>query len=674
MLVLLLGINLMPTHAQETPLLSGRIVYEAKINSEFSRIYGVSITGGDPVDLSKPGTNQTDRSPAVSPDGTRIAFVRNSTEILTMSADGSNITTLYTAPSGIFIVVDAGLSFSPDSKQIAFVAHQERPSPSRHDIYLVSIETGQARPLTSQLNTSDESRIDFYFARFSPANNNQIVFQSNLEFGCFCMYTLNVSDSSHRKIADAVLQRPGFSPDGSRMAYFSGITPDNATRYNLNIIDPNAADSQPLQLATDLVSADSPPVFSGDSSKVIFSNGGLYSVAISGGAAAQITNPGQLVVDSYPMFSPDGTNLVFVRTTTRQVPPSEGGSPLEESDEILTVNSDGTNERKWALPQDKYGIVTFPFVIAWDTSVTTGTSVTSATNVTNVSSIEELSDAIVAANATSTTADTIVLTGNLTATAVNNTVLGPNAFPVITSPITISGAGFKINRAPDAPAFRFFRVEGTSGNLTLLDITLEGGDAGEGLDAGAVFVDARNGGRTSLTTSNANFLSNRANGNGGAILAITDNSGTVTTDLRGGVFDGNAGGVGAAFYNGGFGGLAQASVTNVIITNSSGIAIYNNGQGVGGNAQITLTEVSFTNIVPPVIVLNDGKLGGSAILNLMASPSGGFGVTLEATHVIINDGSSGGSATTNWSGQPFVVSNAAVCITGSTTLETSACP
>jgi hypothetical protein len=107
-----------------------------------------------------------------------------------------------------------------------------------------------------------------------------------------------------------------------------------------------------------------------------------------------------------------------------------------------------------------------------------------------VSGTCSLIDAITAANTDTATggcpagagADTIELEADVTYTLdiVNNSSVeqgGDNGLPRINSEIVINGNGATIARDPSAPLFRLFEVEAT-GDLTLNDVTLQGGDAG----------------------------------------------------------------------------------------------------------------------------------------------------------------------------------------------------
>lgn len=262
--------------------------------------------------------------------------------------------------------------------------------------------------------------------------------------------------------------------------------------------------------------------------------------------------------------------------------------------------------------------------------------------------------------------DTIFVAEDLTVHASHDG--GFTAFPNITSNITIASFNRMITRADDAPAFRFFYVDGSANHpvFTLTDIKLVNGDAGEGFDGGAVFVDARDNGRASLHTSNADFVNNTSQGNGGAILTLTFNGGEVDATLQGGVFDGNTGAYGGAFYNGGFdGGHVTLLVTNTNFINNSALieggAIYNNGLGNGGFAELVLNGATFTNNTAPnnETINNNGRTGGHATLNFVGVDANTSGSSV-GTYSIINQGQDG-YALMSWNNVPVGDANIYSC-------------
>lgn len=293
-----------------------------------------------------------------------------------------------------------------------------------------------------------------------------------------------------------------------------------------------------------------------------------------------------------------------------------------------------------------------------NTGTTDNTAAADECNVTVMTS-DELVSAINKANdeASCPGANTLFVASDITVAAGYEG--GANAFPTITTDITIASMNRIISRDASAPAFRFFYVDGTSGkagNLTLTDIHINGGDAGEALDGGAIFVDARDGGKSALHIRNGAFNNNKGNGNGGAIMTLSMNGGQVDLVIEDSVFDGNSGVYGGAIYSGGFdGGNATATISGTNFTNNSGQeggTLYNNGLGGNGHAQMTLTDVTLSSSTSPRndAIHNNGRAGGNATLTLTGNMLNGTGLVLGAPGIIFNQGTEG-SAITTWKDQ-----------------------
>lgn len=133
--------------------------------------------------------------------------------------------------------------------------------------------------------------------------------------------------------------------------------------------------------------------------------------------------------------------------------------------------------------------------------------------------------------------------------------------PNITTSIAMAGLGTQIVRAPGAPAFRIFEVDGPSqvpganGQLSLTSVSVGGGDAGLGVGGGI----ANLGGNVALTGSTVR--DNKASYGGGIYTdgALTLTGSTVTANTAGV----NGGGI---FTNAGtvtlIGGLVVANTPN----------------------------------------------------------------------------------------------------------------
>jgi hypothetical protein len=209
-----------------------------------------------------------------------------------------------------------------------------------------------------------------------------------------------------------------------------------------------------------------------------------------------------------------------------------------------------------------------------------------------------LARAIIAANTNTTAggrcargrgADSIVLPKKKTLRlrSPNNATYGPTGLPTIRSAITIIGNGSKIQRAPNAPAFRILSVAST-GNLKLLNTTVSGGRADRG-GGGAVYVD---GGTLTLTNTtisgnsgggidaydsvvnviNSTVSRNIGTGVSGIFNNVRITKSVISGNTRGGVFG----------YNG------DLRITSSTISGNSGDGI---NQG-GGRVLLTKTTIS----------------------------------------------------------------------------------
>ncbi|MGW7640313.1 hypothetical protein [Streptomyces decoyicus] len=120
--------------------------------------------------------------------------------------------------------------------------------------------------------------------------------------------------------------------------------------------------------------------------------------------------------------------------------------------------------------------------------------------------------------------------------------------PNITTAISMAGLGTQITRAPSAPAFRIFEVDGPSqvpganGQLSMTAVTVSGGDAGLGVGGGI----ANLGGAVALTGSTVRD-SKASYGGGiytdGALTLVGSNVTANTAGVNGGGIFTNAGGV-----------------------------------------------------------------------------------------------------------------------------------
>ena len=139
-------------------------------------IYSVGFSGGGPKLIAATPSNSTDALPEYSPDGTKLAFIRDTFDaqgnetvsLELMPASGGSQTALATglAPD---LVSGGGLSFSPDGTTIAFDGDYSNPG-----IFTVPVAGGAPTQLTSDYDywpsfSADGSKL--YFSRDAISTN-----------------------------------------------------------------------------------------------------------------------------------------------------------------------------------------------------------------------------------------------------------------------------------------------------------------------------------------------------------------------------------------------------------------------------------------------------------------------------------------------------------------------
>src|SRR5436190_13609760 len=151
------------------------------------------------------------RSPAAFPGKNgRIAFAstpkladESKFEIYTMRPDGSDVSRLTNNAA-----FDAGPTFSPDGKRIAFVSHRD----GNYEIYLMNADGTHQHRLTH--NPAQDRQ-----PAFSP-DGKRIAFASD-HTGNFEIYVMNVNGSHQNRLTHrgSVDDDPVFSPNGKKVAF-----------------------------------------------------------------------------------------------------------------------------------------------------------------------------------------------------------------------------------------------------------------------------------------------------------------------------------------------------------------------------------------------------------------------------------------------------------------------
>ena len=150
-------------------------------------------------------------SPALSPDGSRVAYAmivkeNHTTEIATSAPDGSGLRKLTSNKA-----IDAYPAWSPDGTRIAFYSDRDtRPSFPLH-LYLMDADGSDERKLVSSLSVSSR-----HPPVWSP-DGSRIAFVAR-QHGRLTVYTVRPDGSDVTELGDAA-SGPAWSPDGSRLAF-----------------------------------------------------------------------------------------------------------------------------------------------------------------------------------------------------------------------------------------------------------------------------------------------------------------------------------------------------------------------------------------------------------------------------------------------------------------------
>jgi len=351
------------------------LAYVNRDDNKKSFIYIISTQGGTQNTLTGSGT----REPAFSPDGKLIAYVKTN-----QKNDLGNEIWVIPATGGdpILISDDAGAVkipvWSPDGSMIAFLArkYEKDYNNASNELWIAAVDKkGEPTGLITrtELNNSTLSML----AGWSPENKIGIWLSTpdkNL------LYTIPAKGGQAMQVTTKNSWMPSWSPDGKYL-YFDGTNTDKLG--GLESVPATGGEVLRIPIKSEYFIQPRMPTggisISPDGERIVFSGGyqdinepdirkelegsHIMIIPVKGGSPVQLTtNPLSDLSDGYPVWSPDGRNIAFLRLENKTennktwsfaniyTIPADGGTPKKVSsvnDKVTYGRIDWSPDGKW---------------------------------------------------------------------------------------------------------------------------------------------------------------------------------------------------------------------------------------------------------------------------------------------------------------------------------------
>lgn len=252
----------------------------------FSRLDGgfrIFKVNSDGSGLTRLTTGALDLDPAISPDGTQIAFQRAIGEIYRMNANGGNVVRMTND-----LYYDTNPDWSPNSGRLVFSSYRYTGFGPNGLIGGAELIDMNAALTTSWVQWTTDSWQDLYTA-WSP-DGSKIAFSSNRFGNNFEIVIFDRSSHAFTRLTNnsAIDTNPSWSPDGTKIV-FATNRDGNYEIYSMN------ANGTGLTRLTNNSAADTEPWW-GPDGRIVFTstrNGNtqqLHIMNANGGSVTRITN------------------------------------------------------------------------------------------------------------------------------------------------------------------------------------------------------------------------------------------------------------------------------------------------------------------------------------------------------------------------------------------------
>jgi Tol biopolymer transport system component len=251
------------------------------------------IVVGTPAQATFPGQNGKIVFAGIRSSDTQTT---NNWEIYTVNPDGSELVKITNNPT-----IDVDPAWSPDGTKIAFMRNDANVSASgfnNEDIYVMNADgTGQQR-------LTDDSGDDSHPA-WSP-DGTKIAFVSNREQS-IDIFIMDADGGNVTRLTDngRVNVNPSWSPDGTKVAYQSQASSESYEGWEIHTINVEGTGEEAL---TNNNTADILPDWSPDGRRIVFQGSTGAEVMNADGTAQSPVFPGA----TDPAWSPDGKKIMLL--------------------------------------------------------------------------------------------------------------------------------------------------------------------------------------------------------------------------------------------------------------------------------------------------------------------------------------------------------------------------